>query len=112
MTNKKLKDAWLKPHKYKRSHFHLSLAIIFAFAVTSWLLISIQDYTTELELYASTPITIYKVRQASAQSPKPPKGIEGAFCGGIAPGAFPCNPGLVCKLDGIYPDAGGKCVKQ
>ncbi|MDP2598959.1 MAG: hypothetical protein Q8P49_03960, partial [Candidatus Liptonbacteria bacterium] len=36
---------------------------------------------------------------------------EGKFCGGIAPGAFPCPDGYVCKLDGAYPDAGGHCVK-
>src|SRR3989344_2007321 len=34
----------------------------------------------------------------------------GKFCGGIAPGAFPCPTGYVCKLDGAYPDAGGHCV--
>ena len=36
----------------------------------------------------------------------------GAFCGGIATGAFPCDPGYSCKLDGTYPDAGGHCVKN
>lgn len=35
---------------------------------------------------------------------------EGEMCGGIA--AFRCCDGLVCKLDGDYPDAGGKCVKK
>ncbi|MFA6489542.1 MAG: DUF333 domain-containing protein [Candidatus Micrarchaeia archaeon] len=35
---------------------------------------------------------------------------EGEFCGGIA--GFACESGLSCKLDGNYPDAGGKCVKQ
>lgn len=30
------------------------------------------------------------------------------FCGGIA--AIPCKEGYTCKLDGDYPDAGGKCV--
>jgi hypothetical protein len=34
----------------------------------------------------------------------------GAFCGGIATGAFPCDSGYSCKLDGAYPDAGGHCV--
>lgn len=33
---------------------------------------------------------------------------EDKFCGGIA--AIPCKEGYVCKLDGDYPDAGGKCV--
>jgi len=35
---------------------------------------------------------------------------EGKMCGGIA--AFPCPTGYMCKLDGDYPDAGGKCVKN
>jgi hypothetical protein len=34
---------------------------------------------------------------------------ENEFCGGIA--GIPCCPGLICKLEGRYPDAGGKCVK-
>ena len=34
----------------------------------------------------------------------------GQFCGGIAAGAFQCCAGLVCKLNGNYPDAGGTCV--
>jgi hypothetical protein len=37
---------------------------------------------------------------------------ESKFCGGIATGAFPCCDGLVCKLNGTYPDAGGTCVKK
>lgn len=36
------------------------------------------------------------------------RGDEGKFCGGIA--AFQCPAGYVCKLDGAYPDAGGRCV--
>jgi putative hemolysin len=35
---------------------------------------------------------------------------EGQFCGGIA--GIPCQDDLHCKLDGTYPDAGGKCVKD
>jgi len=34
---------------------------------------------------------------------------EGGFCGGIA--GIRCAEGFGCKLDGIYPDAGGLCVK-
>ncbi|MFA5931021.1 MAG: Kazal-type serine protease inhibitor family protein [archaeon] len=30
------------------------------------------------------------------------------FCGGIA--AIQCPSGFTCKLDGTYPDAGGKCI--
>ena len=32
------------------------------------------------------------------------------FCGGMAPGAFPCPHYLKCLLDGSYPDAGGVCA--
>lgn len=39
----------------------------------------------------------------------PARGELGGFCGGIA--AFQCNSGLVCQLDGTFPDAGGACVK-
>ena len=34
---------------------------------------------------------------------------EGQFCGGIA--NIACPEGYECKLDGKYPDAGGKCIK-
>ena len=34
-------------------------------------------------------------------------GKEGEFCGGIA--GFQCEEGLICALDGSYPDAGGTC---
>jgi hypothetical protein len=39
-----------------------------------------------------------------------PLAKEGEFCGGIA--AFACEPGLRCRLDGTYPDAGGTCVRR
>lgn len=34
------------------------------------------------------------------------------FCGGIAANLpeFQCPSGYVCKLEGNYPDAGGRCV--
>lgn len=34
----------------------------------------------------------------------------GQYCGGFA-GKI-CPAGLTCKLDGDYPDASGKCVKE
>jgi len=37
------------------------------------------------------------------------KAPEGEFCGGIA--AIKCPDGYECRLDGNYPDAGGKCAK-
>jgi hypothetical protein len=36
----------------------------------------------------------------------------GAFCGGIAAGAFQCSLGYTCILKGTYPDAGGTCQIQ
>jgi hypothetical protein len=35
---------------------------------------------------------------------------EGEMCGGIA--GFACRDGLTCVLDGNYPDAAGKCVRE
>lgn len=35
---------------------------------------------------------------------------EGKFCGGIA--NIECPSDYKCQLDGSYPDAGGKCVKE
>lgn len=35
-------------------------------------------------------------------------GSSGDFCGGIA--GIQCKEGYICKLEGNYPDAGGKCV--
>lgn len=43
----------------------------------------------------------------TTSSPKP---TEGQFCGGIA--GKVCPTGYKCQLDGSYPDAGGKCVKE
>ncbi|MCL4387033.1 hypothetical protein M1307_01390 [Patescibacteria group bacterium] len=36
--------------------------------------------------------------------------LEGKFCGGIA--NIQCPEGYACKLDGSYPDAGGKCARN
>lgn len=36
--------------------------------------------------------------------------VEGEFCGGFA--GKDCLQGYICKLDGNYPDAGGKCIKN
>lgn len=38
------------------------------------------------------------------------KSKNGNFCGGLT-GKL-CSSGYTCKLDGNYPDAGGKCVKE
>lgn len=40
--------------------------------------------------------------------------VEGKFCGGIAANLpeNQCPSGYRCQLDGKYPDAGGKCIKQ
>lgn len=35
---------------------------------------------------------------------------KGAFCGGFA--GVACPQGYTCKLDGNYPDAGGRCLKD
>lgn len=40
--------------------------------------------------------------------------VEGRFCGGIGANLpeNQCPEGYKCKLDGDYPDAGGKCIKK
>lgn len=45
---------------------------------------------------------------SSVDAQRPPS-KEGGACGGIA--GFQCEPGLFCKYDGAYPDAGGVCIK-
>lgn len=38
-----------------------------------------------------------------------PRAAEGETCGGIA--GILCDYGLLCQLDGAYPDASGTCVR-
>lgn len=55
------------------------------------------------------PSTRFKCSKEKVSS-----GAEGKFCGGIA-GNLPenqCLTGYYCQLDGNYPDAGGRCVKE
>lgn len=44
------------------------------------------------------------------EAPAKKPGKLGEFCGGIA--GFVCESNLECRLDGTYPDAGGKCYKK
>lgn len=48
------------------------------------------------------------VMTPKAASPSVSPAKDGQFCGGIA--GIECSQGSICKLDGDYPDAGGKCV--
>ncbi|CAE6444168.1 unnamed protein product [Rhizoctonia solani] len=43
-------------------------------------------------------------------APLPDPAPLGGFCGGII--GIQCEKGLVCKLEGNFPDAGGICVKK
>ncbi len=68
-----------------------------------------QTYRTTLDL--TTAIWVYPIRAMKIFN----RGelvkeisFDGMFCGGIA--AFQCPFGFYCKLNGNYPDAGGKCV--
>lgn len=56
---------------------------------------------------------LYPNSQQKSSSPTG-TGIEGKFCGGIAANLpeNQCPSGYFCRLDGNYPDAGGKCVKK
>lgn len=54
------------------------------------------------------PLVITPAEKPNSTSTSTPtiKGT-GQFCGGIA--AIQCPTGYECRLDGTYPDAGGKC---
>lgn len=65
----------------------------------------------------------YKLGQKQVSSPQPTptpnpttntKDAEGKFCGGIAANLpkNQCPTGYKCTLEGNYPDASGKCVKE
>lgn len=66
-------------------------------------------------LIAAVFLLFYFVpKQMSKQKPAPTPTVTisplGKFCGGIA--AIQCPAGYTCKLDGNYPDAGGRCIKE
>ena len=54
-----------------------------------------------------TPPLPPAINETNQTPPARAPGKVGEFCGGIA--AFQCGEGLVCVLDGSYPDAGGAC---
>lgn len=47
--------------------------------------------------------------ESGGTSSERPRAAEGEFCGGIA--GIECDFGLMCRLGGAYPDAGGTCVQ-
>jgi len=55
-----------------------------------------------------TPTSTSPPSQTPTAIPSPVS--QGKFCGGIA--GIQCPTGLMCKLDGNYPDAGGTCIKK
>lgn len=55
-------------------------------------------------------LSTFKFTGQGSVNPSPATSTENQFCGGIA--GKPCPTGYECKLDGNYPDAGGKCIKQ
>ncbi|MFA6065496.1 MAG: hypothetical protein WCW44_03570 [archaeon] len=62
----------------------------------------IKTYGNECQANAENATIIYKGECDTNSTEK--------FCGGIA--AIQCPIGYACKLDGDYPDAGGKCVPK
>jgi hypothetical protein len=76
--------------------------------------------TVEINIYK--PLLVENCESPIDKNSKIPNGIlstfkftnsessEGKFCGGIA--GIACPEGYTCKLDGNYPDAGGKCAKN
>ncbi|MFA4827169.1 MAG: hypothetical protein WC596_02895 [Candidatus Shapirobacteria bacterium] len=72
-------------------------SFILLFVLMAWLLFPTQSSKT-------VPIT------PIVTSTEKDNAVEGRFCGGIA--GILCSEGYECKLDGNYPDAGGKCLKN
>lgn len=67
--------------------------------------------TLSLGTATSGPILHLEQISNPEEFPNPTSGdATGSFCGGIA--GTPCPSGFICNLDGSYPDAGGKCVKE
>lgn len=54
-------------------------------------------------------LSTFKFLPATAGKDQKQESTEDQFCGGFA-GKL-CPEGFTCKLEGDYPDAGGKCVK-
>lgn len=65
-----------------------------------------------LGIFAGLVFAGYKLgqKQVSSPQPTPTPAIEGEFCGGIA--GVECPESYKCQLEGNYPDASGKCVKE
>lgn len=63
-------------------------------------------YKFNLDKFAYEEIEAYSQPE---ETPVPPK-TEEQLCGGFV--GFKCPEGYTCKLDGNYPDASGKCVKN
>ena len=59
------------------------------------------DYDGDYKKYTDQILSTFKFLDQPA---------DGEFCGGIA--GIQCPSGFECALDGNYPDAGGKCVKN
>ncbi len=67
-------------------------------------------YRIRAELFDNDSHTYESLAGLSNPIISRPKGKLGEFCGGIA--AFQCEEGLLCNLDGDYPDAGGECIQD
>jgi len=64
---------------------------------------AVVDYSSVVALRPFKKVEVYNFNELVSEET-----FEGMFCGGIA--AFQCPYAFDCKLDGGYPDAGGKCV--
>ncbi|MDO8460977.1 MAG: hypothetical protein Q7S38_00895 [bacterium] len=63
-----------------------------------------------INIYYPLILSTFKFTPASPQGGDQNGSVEGKFCGGL--GGIQCPKGYKCQLDGTYPDAGGKCVKE
>ncbi len=84
------------------SHWILP-ALLFLIVLT---IIPVSVYV--LSTFVSTPNS--SDNSINSLPPPTPKPTEGKFCAGLA--GLQCPTGYTCRLDGDYPDAGGKCIKK
>lgn len=84
----------------------LNIVVFVLLSVTG--LLAFQNYQLQSQISLLESKINTKPTPVSTPTTAPtPTEVEGRFCGGIA--GLACPSGFSCKLDGSYPDAGGKC---
>lgn len=105
-------DMQLKPHlTHRHSFLHwlpALLGLIIGISVGIFFTKDAEEYRKQINNYYSKPNKESVSPTSSSTNP------EGKFCGGIAANLpeYQCPNGYYCQLDGDYPDASGRCVKN